>query len=171
MSAGDALVVGRGVPASLLRVVILAVGSAIILVLLREGATTGTLVVLLPGVLASAYAPASPVPAGVVIAAAALVALTGDDPLRPVVLVLIPLIHLFHITCGLAGVLPATGRVHLSALRAPALRFVLVQAAMAVIVVLVALLPAGQTGPLVEAVALAGLAAVALLVVWFQRVK
>ena len=171
MSAKDALVVARGVPALVLRAAILAVGAAIIAVPLSEGITVGALVVLLPAVLASAYAPASPAPAGVVVVAAAVAALGGGDPLRVEVLILIPLVHLFHITCGIAGVVPVTGRVHLRALRAPVLRFLLVQAVMTVLVVLAALLPTGRTGPLLEAVGLVGLAAVALLVVWFQRVK
>jgi hypothetical protein len=171
VSAKDGLVVGRGVPASVLRVLILAFGAAIIIVPLREGVTVGPLVVLLPAVLASAYAPASPAPAGVVIAAAALAALVDGDPLRVAVLVLIPLVHLFHITCGLAGVVPAAGRLHLRALRAPALRFVQVQGVMAVLVILAALLPTGRTAPVFEAFGLVGLALVAMLVVWFQRVK
>jgi hypothetical protein len=159
------------VPAALLRVVILVIGTAIIIVPLREGVTIGPFVVLLPAVLASAYAPASPAPAGLVIGSAALAALAGGDPLRVEVLILIPLVHLFHVTCGLAAVVPAAGRLHLPALRAPALRFLLVQGVMAVLVTLSALLPTGRTAPLFEAVGLVGLALIAVLVVWFQRVK
>jgi hypothetical protein len=158
-------------PASVLRVAILAVGVAIIIVPLSEGVTVGPLVVLLPAVLASAYAPASPAPAGVVIGTAALAALADGDPLRVAVLILIPLVHLFHITCGLAGVVPAAGRLHLRALRAPALRFLQVQGVMAVLVILASLLPTGRTAPAFEAVGLVGLALITVLVVWFQRVK
>jgi hypothetical protein len=61
--------------------------------------------------------------------------------------------------------------VHLSALRAPVLRFVLVQVAMALLVGLAAVLPTTRTHPLVEALGLAGLAGVAGLVIWLQRVK
>ncbi len=167
----DALVVGRGVPASLFRVVILVVGAAIVVVPLQEGITTGTLVLLLPAVLASAYAPASPAPAAVIVVAAVLLALAADDPLRAEVLVMIPLVHLFHVACGLAGVLPASGRVHLKALLSTLLRFLLVQAVTAAVVVLIALLPTGRTQPVVEVLALVGLAAVVLVVVWHQRVK
>ncbi|MDQ3786321.1 MAG: hypothetical protein M3422_03645 [Actinomycetota bacterium] len=167
----DALVVGRGVPAWLLRVVILVVGAAIVLLPLSEGTTTGTLFVLLPAVLASVYAPASPSPAAVVIVAAVLLALADADPLRAEVLIMVPLVHLFHVTCGIAGFLPASGRVHLRALRSTALRFLAIQAVTAVVVVLVALLPEGRTQPVVEVLALAGLAGVALLAVWFQRVR
>jgi hypothetical protein len=171
MSASDGLVLGRGMPALVLRGVLLVVGIAVLTVPLSEGTTTGTFVILLPAVLASVYAPASPAPAGVVIVAAILAALAGDSPFRPEVLILIPLVHLFHVTCGIAGAIPAAGRVHLRALRAPVLRFLLIQAVMAVLVVLVALLPTGRNAPLLEALALVGLAAVALVVVWLQRVK
>ena len=167
----DALVVGRGVPAHLFRVVIMVVGAAIVFVPLQEGVTTGTLVLLLPAVLASAYAPASPAPAVVIVVAAVLLALGGDDPLRAEVLVMIPLVHLFHVVCGLAGVMPASGRVHLRALRSTALRFLLVQAVTAAVVVLIALLPTGRTQPVVEVLGLVGLTGVVLLVVWHQRVK
>jgi hypothetical protein len=167
----DALVVGRGVPAWLLRAVVLVVGAAIVVLPLSEGTTTGTLVVLLPAVLASAYAPASPAPAAVVVVAAVLLALTDGDPLRAEVLAMVPLVHLFHVACGIAGVVPVSGRVHLGALRATGLRFLLVQAATALVVVVLAVLPEGRTEPVVEVLALAGLAGVAGLVVWFQRVK
>lgn len=166
-----ALVVGRGMPAMVLRVVILVVGLAIVFVPLHSGVTVGTIVILLPAVLASVYAPASPVPAGVIVAAAVLVTLGTGDPLRPDVLVLVPLVHLFHITCGIAGVVPGQGRVHLRALIRPGLRFLLVQAIMAVLVVVAVLLPAGLSAPLFEAVALVGLAGVAVLVIFLQRVK
>lgn len=167
----DALVVGRGIPAWLLRVVILVVGAAIGALPLSEGTTTGTLFVLLPAVLASAYAPASPAPAAVVVVAAVLLALGDGGPLRAEVLIMVPLVHLFHVTCGIAGFLPASGRVHAGALRSTAVRFLMVQAVTAVVAVAVAVLPEGRTQPVVEVLALAGLAGVALLVVWFQRTE
>jgi len=167
----DALVLAKGVPAYLLRVVILVVGAAILFVPLQEGVTTGTLVLLLPAVLASAYAPASPAPAAVIVVAAVLLALADDDPVRAEALVMIPLVHLFHVACGVAGVVPASGRVHSRALRSTVLRFLLIQAVTAAVVVLVALLPTGRTQPVVEVLGLVGLAGTVLLVVWLQRVK
>ncbi len=167
----DALVVGKGVPGWLLRAVILVTGTAIVYLPLSEGTTIGTLGLLLPAVLASVYAPASPSPAGVVIVAAVLLALKDLDPLRAEVLAMVPLVHLFHVTCGIAGVLPASGRVHAGALRPTVLRFLLIQAVTAAVVVLIALLPEGRTQPLVEVLALAGLAGVALLAVWLQRTR
>jgi hypothetical protein len=171
VSGKDALMVGRGVPGLVLRGAIVVIGLAIVLVPLSAGITAGVFAVLVPIVLASAYAPASPAPAVIVVVAALLVALADGDPLRAEVLVLIPLVHLFHVTCGLAGVFPAAGRVHLRALRAPLVRFLLVQAVMATLVALAAVLPAGRTAPVVEVAGLLGIVGVALLVVRIHRVK
>ena len=171
MKGRDALVVGRGIPAFVLRGIVLVAGLAMVGVLLNADVTVGTLVVLLPAVLASVYAPASPAPAGVIIAAAVLTALGGNDPLRADVLVMIPLVHLFHVSCGIAGVVPVTGRVHARALVAPGVRFLLVQVVMAVVVVIAAMLPAGTSAPLVEAVALVGLAGVGVAVIYLHSVK
>lgn len=171
VSTRDALLVGKGLPGYVLRIAVLAVGAAIVLVPLSEGTTIGTLFVLAPAVLAASYSPASPVPAAVIVTVAVLVALADGDPLRAQVLVLIPLVHLFHVLCGIAGVLPAAGRLHLRALRSPALRFLLVQAMVFVVVLLCALLPTGRTASVFEVVGLVGLTGLALLVLWLQRVK
>jgi hypothetical protein len=171
VSGQDALVVGRGFSAVTLRVAVLLVGIAIVFVPLQAGITVGTFVLLLPAVVASAYAPASPAPAAVIVIAAVLVAAAGGDALRGEVLALIPLTHLFHVLCGIAGAVPATGRIHPRALWRPALRFLGIQAVMAVLVALAAFLPVGPTAPLVEALALVGLAGVALVVVRLQRVR
>lgn len=171
MRGRDALAVGRGVPALALRAVILVVGLVIVFVPFQAGVTVGTLVVLLPAVIVSVYAPASPVPAVVIVAVGVLIALSGDDPLRPSVLALIPLVHLFHVTCGLAGLVPAGARLHPRALVAAGLRFLAVQGAMAVLVVAAMLVPSDLSAPMLEAVALVGLAGVAVAVIVLQRVK
>jgi hypothetical protein len=165
------LVVGKGIPGYALRVLILVTGAAMILVPLTEDVTFGTLVLLVPTVLASAYAPSSPAPAGAVIIVGVLVALADGPALRPEVLVLVPVVHLFHVACGIAGVLPAAGRLHRSALVAPAVRFLLVQAAVFAFVLVAALMPAGRTVAVIEVAALAAVAALAVLVVRRQRVK
>lgn len=164
-------VIKRGLPAVVLRVAILVVGAAILVVPLTEGTTVGSLVVLLPAVLVSAYAPASPAPAGVVLAAAVLVALGDGGALRPEVLVLIPLVHLFHVVCGIAGFVPVRGRVQYAALRAPAVRFVLVQAVVLTLAVGVALLPVGRVAVPFEVLGLVGLTALTGLVVWLHRTR
>jgi hypothetical protein len=151
--------------------VIALVGGVLVLVPVLEEVTFGALVLLLPAVLASVYAPASPAPAGVVVGVAVMVGIAGGDPLRGEVLLLIPCVHLFHVLCGIAGAVPVAGRVHPRALRAPALRFVLIQAVVFGLVLLSAVLPAGRTPVALEVAALGGLTALALTIVWLQRVK
>jgi hypothetical protein len=171
MTSRDALLIARGGPAWTLRVAILVVGAVLVVVPVSEDVTFGALVLLVPAVLASVYAPASPAPAGVVIGVAVMVAIAGGDPLRGEVLLLIPFVHLFHVLCGIAGVLPAAGRLHLRALRAPGLRFLLVQAIVFLVVLVSAVLPAGRTPAALEVAGLVGLTVLALLIVWVQRVK
>jgi len=160
---------GRGVPGWTLRLAVALTGTLVIAIPSTEGAMWGGLFILGPAILASIYAPASPVPSAVVIGAAVITALTGDDPLRPTVLAMIPAVHLFHVCCGLAGVLPVLGRVHLRALRRPALRFLLVQAVVFAMVGVAALLPTGRIPAVLEVTALVGLLVIALVIVLWHR--
>ncbi|HEY0450741.1 hypothetical protein [Actinophytocola sp.] len=165
----DAPRLGQGLPAWTLRALVALSGTGVVLIPASEGALWGALFVLGPAILASVYAPASPVPSAVVIGAAVLVALTGDDPLRPAVLAMIPVVHLFHVSCGLAGVLPSRGRVHLRALRGTAVRFVVVQAVVFALAGLAALMPVGPTPAVLEVTALVALTAIALVILLWHR--
>lgn len=160
---------GRGVPGWLLRAAVLCSGVLVVLIPSTEGALWGALVILGPVILASMYAPASPAPAGVVIGAAILVALTGDDPLRPTVLLMIPAVHLFHVCSGIAGLVPVRGRLHPSALLRSAGRFVVVQAVVFAFVGVAALLPVTQIPAWLEAGAAGGLVVLALIIVLWHR--
>jgi hypothetical protein len=160
---------GRGVPAWLLRVAVLAAGLFVMAIPTADGALLGTFFIMCPLVVIAVYAPASPAPSGLVIAAAVMVALTGDDPLRPAVLVMIPAVHLFHVTCGLAGLVPLRGRLHPRALLRPALRFVLVEAIVFAFVGVAALLPTDVVPASIEIAALAGLVVVAVIILVWHR--
>lgn len=160
---------GRGMPAWLLRVAVLAAGVFVIAIPTADGALLGPLFIMGPLVVIAVYAPASPVPSGLVIAAAVMVALTGDDPLRPAVLVMIPAVHLFHVTCGLAGLVPLRGRLHPRALLRPALRFLLVEAIVFAFVGVAALLPTTAVPATIEVAALAGLVVVAVIILVWHR--
>jgi hypothetical protein len=160
---------GRGMPAWYLRVAVLLTGVFVAWIPLTDGALVGILFVMGPLVVISVYAPASPAPAGVVIAAAVLAALTGDDPLRPAVLVAIPAVHLFHVTCGLAGLVPLRGRLHPRVFLRPALRFLLVEAIVFAFVGLAALLPVTPVPAAIEITALSGLVVVAALILAWHR--
>lgn len=161
--------VGRGIPAWFLRFAVLVSGALVIAIPSTEGAMWGALFILAPAILASVYAPSSPVPSAVVIGAAVLAALTGDDPLRPTVLALIPAVHLFHVLCGLAGLIPVRGRLHPRALVRPALRFLLVQAIVFAFVGVAALQPITDIPPWLEIAALVGLVVIAVIVGLWHR--
>jgi len=160
---------GRGIPAWTLRAAVLLTGVLVIAIPSTEGAMWGALFILTPTILASVYAPASPAPIAVVIGAAVLAALTGDDPLRPAVLAMIPAVHLFHLSCAIAGLVPALGRLHPRALRRPAIRFLLVQAVVFGFVGVAALLPVTRIPAAIEITALAGLLVIALILLWWHR--
>jgi hypothetical protein len=160
---------GRGIPAWTLRAAVLLTGVLVIAIPSTEGAMWGALFILTPTILASVYAPASPAPIAVVIGAAVLAALTGDDPLRPAVLALIPAVHLFHLSCAFAGLVPVRGRLHPRALLRPAIRFALVQAVVFGLVGVAALLPVTPIPAAIEITALAGLLVIALIVLWWHR--
>jgi hypothetical protein len=160
---------GRGVPAWTLRLAVAVTGALVIAIPSTEGAMWGALFILSPAILASIYAPASPVPSAVVIGAAVLAALTGDDPLRPAVLAMIPAAHLFHLSCAFAGVVPVSGRLHLRAFARPALRFLVVQAIVFAFVGVAALLPVREIPATLEVVALAGMMLIALVIALWHR--
>jgi hypothetical protein len=160
---------GRGVPAWTLRAAVLLTGALVIAIPSTEGAMWGALFLLTPTILASVYAPASPAPIAVVVGAAVLAALTGDDPLRLTVLALIPTVHLFHLSCGLAGLVPVRGRLHPRALLRPAIRFLVVQAVVFAFVGIAALQPVAQVPAPLEITGLAGLVVIALIVVLWHR--
>jgi hypothetical protein len=160
---------GRGVPAWLLRLAVLASGALVLMIPSSEGAKWGALVIIGPIVVVSAYAPSSPAPAGVVVGAAILAALTGDDPLRPAVLLMIPAVHLFHVCCGITGLIPVRGRLHARAFLRPLMRFVLVQAIVFALVGVAALQPVTFIPAWLEIAALVGLLVIAVVIVLWHR--
>jgi hypothetical protein len=162
---------GRGVPGWIMRAAVLASGALVVAILASQGALGGALYILAPVILASVYAPASPAPSAVVIGAAVLTALSGDDPVRPAVLAMIPAVHLFHVCCGIAGIIPVRGRVHAGAFVRPAVRFLLVQAVVFAFVGVAALLPITPIPGLLEVIALTGLLGIALAVGLWHRVR
>ncbi|NUT92654.1 MAG: hypothetical protein HOY78_11545, partial [Saccharothrix sp.] len=78
----------------------------------------------------------------------------GGEPARPAVFVLVALVHLLHLLCAYAALVPTRSRIHPSALRAAALRFLAVQAGVLVLAAVVLLLPGGRTDAAVEVIGL-----------------
>jgi hypothetical protein len=162
-SESEARVLGPGWPGWWLRVLVGASAAGVVAVLAGQGVAVPVLVLFgLLGVVCVRF-PGSAAATLLVAAAVLLTVLLGGDPVRFGVLALVPLLHLLHVSSALAGVLPARSRVHPAALVAPARRFVLVQLAVFALPGVVAWVPAGPTAPLVEAAALVGVAALALV--------
>lgn len=168
-AGSDALDLGAGLPGWTLRVVIAVLSGAIVVVLMGGGLGGVALVLLAAAALMSVAVPASPAPALVVVLVAMSVVAIGTDPFAFHVLAMIPLVHLLHVACGLAGLLPRGARVHPGALRVPAIRFLVVQTGVFALAGLVALVPTGRSPAVLEFLAIVGVAAIALLVVWWPN--
>lgn len=164
--AGDALELGRGLPGWLPRAVVAAAAGGIVAVLMANGIEGAALGFVVLAVVMSVILPSSPAPTLVLVLVGLSVIVLGSNPLAAHVLALVALVHLFHVSCAIAGVLPASARVHLSALRRPAIRFLAIQAGVFAFAGLLALIPAGPASVPLEILALTGVTVVAGLIVW-----
>lgn len=158
------------VPDWILRFTLAAIAAGIVAVLSTEGVPPGALMILGLVALAALLVPASPAAAVLGGGAALLLAVYSDgDPVRPAVLSMIVLVHLLHVLTGLVAVIPVGSRVHLTALRRPARRFLAVQATVAVLALLAWQLPRSETPAVIEIAALLGVTGVAALVLVMLR--
>ncbi|MCG8924039.1 hypothetical protein [Lentzea sp. CC55] len=99
--------------------------------------------------------------AALLIGYAALAMAFGEGhPLRLGVLVLIPALHLVHVTSALAAVVPVKTKIEPAALKAPARRFAIVQAITFVVAAFAAVLPSGPNTGLAEVLGLGALTVV-----------
>ncbi|ONI77723.1 hypothetical protein ALI144C_30190 [Actinosynnema sp. ALI-1.44] len=152
-----------GMPAWTLRGGVACAVALILISLAAQGVGVFPLgIVALLGVL-SVTAPATPAPAFLIVATAVAVAVVSDDAFDIRVLALVPLIHLVHIGCALTAVIPGTARVHVSALRPAAVRFVLVQLAVAALAAVASLVPETVTPAALEVLALLAATTLAVL--------
>lgn len=158
------------VPDWTLRLALALVIAAIIAVLATEGVPPGVLIILGLVGLGGLLVPAS---AGAVLlggGAAIMVAVySGADPVRPAVLAMVVLVHLLHVLTGLVAVIPSRARIHLSALRRPALRFLGIQAVVFALAALAWRLPRSETPALIEIAAVLGVTGIAALVLVLLR--
>jgi hypothetical protein len=162
----DVLELGRGMPGWVLRLVVAGSAGGIALVLASQGIGGVVLgLICLTGVGCVAM-PSSPAPTLLLVLMALSVLALGAGGLGAGMLALVPLTHLMHVGCALAGLLPARSRVHLSALRVPAIRFVAVQAAVFALAGLMAVVSGRRVPAALEFGAIAGVAGIALLVAW-----
>jgi hypothetical protein len=157
---------GPAVPGSLLRLLVAAVSAAITAVLAAVGAPLAVQAVagLLGG--ASVISPSSAAPAALGGGAALVYTVYhSGGPLAPAVLALVVLVHLLHVSAGLAAVVPHRAKLHLSVLRRPLRRFLAIQAAVFTLAGVAAVAPAGRNSVLLEVLAVLGVAAIAVLAI------
>jgi|GEM_PF-5819554 len=157
---------GPAVPGWVLRLAIAGVSTAIVAVLGAEGAPPAVQVVFLLLAASSVFSPGSAAPGalGGVGALVSTVYHTGAA-LAPPVLALVVLVHLLHVGCGLAAVVPPRARLHLFTLYRPLRRFLVVQAAVFALAGLVSVLPDGRNPVTVEVLAVLGVAGLAVLAI------
>jgi hypothetical protein len=161
------LELGSGWPAWVLRLVLLLTALGSVGLLRGDGIAAIVIVFLVVVAIVTAGLPASPAPAVLVGAVAIAVTARGGDPLRPEVLIEIPLLHLVHVLSSLCALVPLRAVIQPRALLRPARRFVTVQIAVFAVVALAEALPTGRNTTVVE---LAGLVAAAGLVMLAIRV-
>ncbi len=155
-----------GLPGWVLRAAITLTCAAVAGVLTAAGVEGPALVLYLLLAVVAAAIPASAAAILLVAYPAGALVFATDGTWWPGVLALVVLLHLVHVLCAYAALVPLRSRVHPEALRAPAKRFVLVQLPVLALAGLVTLLPAGRTDAPVEVIGLAcalGLAAGAVL--------
>ena len=96
--------------------------------------------------------------------AALAIAFADGHPLRLGVLLMIPALHLIHVTSALAAVVPVKTKIEPAALKAPARRFAIVQALSFVVAGFTAFVPSGPNIGLVELLGLGSLTVVIAVV-------
>ncbi|WP_173136239.1 hypothetical protein [Kibdelosporangium persicum] len=152
-----------GLPAWTLRGVVLCAVVLIVIVQARQGVGVLPLTIIAVVGVLSVTAPGTPAPAFLIVATAVATLAVSEDPFEFAVLALIPLVHVVHIGCALAAVIPGTARVHAAALRPAAVRFGIVQAVVFGLAGVAALVPKTVTPAALEVTALLGGAALAVL--------
>jgi hypothetical protein len=168
---------GLALPGGVLRLVVAVASAGIVGVLAVDGAPP--LVLAIVGLVATfgVLSPGSAAPAalcGLAAIVSTIYANSGDGDidgavLRPTVFLLVFLVHLVHVSCGLAAVVPRGARLHVSALRRPLRRFLLIQAAVFALAGLVAVLPAGRNPAQLEVLAILGITGLAALAIVLLR--
>ncbi|MGQ0840800.1 hypothetical protein [Actinokineospora sp.] len=166
-----ALDVGRGVSALWVRAAAGLACAGILADLALHGAAGFILGIVAILGLACVYVPASPAPLLVIGIAAMVLTVSGDDPLRPGVLVMVPLVHLLHLSCAIAAVLPKGARIAPAALRPPVRRAAATELVVFAIAAVAVFVPTGRTPVIVELIALLSIAGIALVVIILDRYR
>jgi hypothetical protein len=163
---------GLPLPAWVLRLAVAATCGALAGVLLLDGAPPAFVFVLGLLAVATVLSPSSAAPAAVcggAVLGLVIVSPDGSEPLRLAVLAVIVLVHLLHVLCGIAALVPLGARLHLPALRRPLLRLLSVQLGVFALAALTLAMPGGRNPVPLEIAAVLGVAAAAVFAVLLLR--
>ncbi|MFT7839606.1 hypothetical protein Q5530_25975 [Saccharothrix sp. BKS2] len=166
---GERIELRPGLPGWVLRAAIALTCGAVAAVLAAVGVEPLALALYLAIAVAAAAIPASAAAALLIGYPAVAAVFATDGPSWPAVLALVVLLHLVHVLCAYAAVLPLHSRIHPEALGAPARRFALVQLSVFALAGLVILLPARRTDVPVELIGLACAVGLVLVTVLLLR--
>ncbi|MCR3747859.1 hypothetical protein [Lentzea californiensis] len=144
----------------LMRLAIVLAALPVALVLHLESSSIAPLVIVTVLTVLTALMPGSAGAALLIGYAAVATAFADGHPLRLAVLVLIPALHLIHVTSALAAVVPVKTRIEPAALKAPARRFAIVQVITFAVTAFAAFVPSGTGVGLVEVLGLGALTVV-----------
>jgi len=148
-----------------MRLAIVLAAVPVALILHREADSVGPLVIVAALTAITALTPGSAGAALLIGYAAFAMAFDDGHPLRLGVLIMIPALHLVHVTSALAAVVPVKTKIEAAALKAPARRFAIVQAISFAVAGFAAFVPSGPNIGLVELLGLGALTAVIMVVV------
>ncbi|USX49338.1 hypothetical protein [Lentzea sp. HUAS12] len=144
----------------LMRLAIVLAALPVAVVLHLESSSIGPLLIVSGLTVLTVLMPGSAGAALLIGYAALATAFADGHPLRLGVLVLIPALHLVHITSALAAVVPVKTRIEAAALKAPARRFTIVQVITFVVTAFAAVVPSSAGIGLVEVLGLGALTVV-----------
>ncbi|WP_436493720.1 hypothetical protein [Actinokineospora sp. HUAS TT18] len=150
--------VGEGVSALWLRAVIAAASGGILLDIALHNPAPVPLIFAAFLALASTVIPSSPAPLLLILTAAATLTATIDTPFAPGVLLLIPLVHLLHLSTAIAALLPRKARIAPKALKPPLKRAAGTQAIVWLIAIIGAGIPDGRVPMILEVAGLLSIA-------------
>ncbi|GGU67840.1 hypothetical protein [Lentzea flava] len=148
----------------LMRLAIVLAALPVALILHLESETITPLVIVVALTVVSVLMPGSAGPALLIGYAAVAMAFGEGHPLRLGVLLMIPALHLIHVTSALAAVVPVKTKIELVALKAPARRFAIVQAISFLVAAFAAIVPSGPPTGVVELLGLGALTVVIAVV-------
>jgi len=143
-----------------MRLAILLAAVPVALILHLESGSITPLVIVGALAVVTALMPGSAGAALLIGYAAVAMAFGEGHPVRLGVLLMIPALHLIHMTSALAAVVPVKTRIEPAALKAPARRFAIVQVISFGVAAFAAFIPSGAGIGLVELLGLGALTAV-----------